>query len=496
MNGARSTFKRKGYLLTALAAAVLLAASPGTASAQSPSIGFVGSSGTVAESASGEKKTLLMVTVRAGGVTVGTGGTRTVPPGVSGATIAVSSALAAYEKADGTEPLSSSISLRTAFASANDYSFYVGPSTAPLDMATANDTNWRDNVGTLKVTLGESGSGVTVNPGTFTVTVKDDDVAPVAEFKHVNAPNITLQESSSTTINVAIKEGTSTTDMQGVMTIAPMLQVSATPATTKLGACDAKNTDGTRVGNVLDIHVGGADVTITKGVFELGVGTPGTDTKTATYKAISVEACSDPDNFRDQVVTLGFVAASLGSGTMDEATKTYSDGNVTDGGSVTITVDSNETTPTVEFATTDINIDEGGTQSVYLVADTMQGDEVGMATIMVSGDARVSLSGSNVTAGADVDAYGNGSYTVAFGESANTSVTFSAAGDESLGDGETKMATATISSANGANIGTDDTLNITVRGSTSVPALPLIGQLLLALFLMAGGSRLYRRRRG
>ena len=34
MNGARSTYMRKGYLLTALAAAVLLAASPGTASAQ------------------------------------------------------------------------------------------------------------------------------------------------------------------------------------------------------------------------------------------------------------------------------------------------------------------------------------------------------------------------------------------------------------------------------------------------------------------------------
>ena len=35
MNGARSTFMRKGYWLTALAAIVLLAASPGTASAQS-----------------------------------------------------------------------------------------------------------------------------------------------------------------------------------------------------------------------------------------------------------------------------------------------------------------------------------------------------------------------------------------------------------------------------------------------------------------------------
>ena len=34
MNGVRSTYMRKGYLLTALAAAVLLAASSGTAYAQ------------------------------------------------------------------------------------------------------------------------------------------------------------------------------------------------------------------------------------------------------------------------------------------------------------------------------------------------------------------------------------------------------------------------------------------------------------------------------
>ena len=43
MNGVRSTYMRKGYLLTALAAAVLLAASSGTAYAQS--VGFSGTSG-------------------------------------------------------------------------------------------------------------------------------------------------------------------------------------------------------------------------------------------------------------------------------------------------------------------------------------------------------------------------------------------------------------------------------------------------------------------
>ena len=50
MNGVRSTYMRKGYLLTALAAAVLLAASSGTALAQS--VGFVGTSATVGEGAS------------------------------------------------------------------------------------------------------------------------------------------------------------------------------------------------------------------------------------------------------------------------------------------------------------------------------------------------------------------------------------------------------------------------------------------------------------
>ena len=50
MNGVRTTFMRRGYLLTALSALLLLAASTGTASAQS--IGFVGSSGTVSETAS------------------------------------------------------------------------------------------------------------------------------------------------------------------------------------------------------------------------------------------------------------------------------------------------------------------------------------------------------------------------------------------------------------------------------------------------------------
>ena len=52
MNGVRSTFMRRGYLLTALAAAVLLAVSPGMASAQS--VEFGATSGEVLEGSGGD----------------------------------------------------------------------------------------------------------------------------------------------------------------------------------------------------------------------------------------------------------------------------------------------------------------------------------------------------------------------------------------------------------------------------------------------------------
>ena len=42
--------------------------------------------------------------------------------------------------------------------------------------------------------------------------------------------------------------------------------------------------------------------------------------------------------------------------------------------------------------------------------------------------------------------------------------------------------------ADGADIGDRDSLTVTVTGSTAVAALPLIGQLLLALLLMAVGG--------
>ena len=171
--------------------------------------------------------------------------------------------------------------------------------------------------------------------------------------------------------------------------------------------------------------------------------------------------------------------------------------NVAAGPNLVVTVQSEgEAVPTVSFATTSIAIDEGGTNTVAILADGTLGSEVGSVMVSVSGDAMLSLwQGGNM-----LDAGAGGMYSVMLGTadepSANTILTISADSDRALEDGMTSSATLTIESANGATIGGRDSLTVTVSGSTAVAALPLLGQLLLALFLMAGGARLYRRRNG
>ena len=124
-------------------------------------------------------------------------------------------------------------------------------------------------------------------------------------------------------------------------------------------------------------------------------------------------------------------------------------------------------------------------ETVHLLADGDQGDQVGSATVSVSGDATIVLEqgGSQISGG-----------VVSFGDSANAELTIRSLSDRSLEDGEEKMATVTIIGASGANVGDPRTLTVTVVGSTAVPVLPLVGQLLLALLLTIGGARLYRRR--
>ena len=205
---------------------------------------------------------------------------------------------------------------------------------------------------------------------------------------------------------------------------------------------------------------------------------------------ITIEACGDMSGYRDEMVTFSFVAKSLTGAPVGL-------GNVAAGPDLVVTVQSEgEEAPVVSFATTSIDIDEGMTNTVAILADGTLGTEVGSVMVSVSGDAVLSLwQGSDM-----LEANAGGMYQVMLGTadkpSANTILTISADSDRALEDGMTSSATLTIESANGATIGDRDSLTVTVSGSTAVAALPLLGQLLLALFLMAGGARLYRRRNG
>ena len=467
MNGARSTLMRKGYLLTALAAAVLLAASSGTAYAQS--VGFVGTSGTVAENAAADKTTsnpdVLKVTVRRTGNFTGenadtVGLIRLEHNGVdAGATIANAGGNIATGGSIGDFP-----------EGKNDIVLTITP--------TLNATEWEDDK--LVLELSSDKLGLTPRPSIFRVTISDIHNQPEVMFTKTS---IRLTEDSNTNVSVKVDRGK--------------------PAATAVAASDL-DTTSSKVKILISGAVVGVDCTTevdgkTPAVAINGggdAGSPMQDAKKNTYimvtpsisalagtaSSVQVTACADNANFRDAHVMLKFDPLSL---------KTDG-GAVKAGPALSITTQSDEAKPTVSFLPANLLIDEGGKDRVSIMADGKQGAEVGSVDVEVSGDAMISLWDS----GDPIDANADGSYTVVLGDSANKVLTISADSDPSLEDGQQKTATVTLVSASGAVIGSEDSVTVTVNGSTAVPALPLLGQLLLALFLMAGGAQLYRRRQG
>ena len=200
---------------------------------------------------------------------------------------------------------------------------------------------------------------------------------------------------------------------------------------------------------------------------------PADDGIELTIKAIDVSG------FRDEQITFTLMEGRT------ESQKAADGGGINDSDPATATLLSGEDTPTVTFSTDAVSIDEGGMETVHILADGEQGDQVGSVAVSVTGEATIVLEqgGSQISGG-----------TVEFGGSANAELTIRALGDLTLEDGEEKMATVTITDASGANVGDPGELTVTVTGSTAVPVLPLVGQLILALLLTAGGARLYRRR--
>ena len=197
---------------------------------------------------------------------------------------------------------------------------------------------------------------------------------------------------------------------------------------------------------------------------------------------LRLTACDDTTDYRDSMVTLALRAESL---------KTQR-GSVIAGPPAVISVLNDDPVPVVEFATSALTLDEGGSQTVAIVTDGELAGAVMQVAVGVTGDAQISLLQDDRM----LDQNPDGAFAVALSSGGTARLTIRAEADDSLAPGETKMATLEIVDASGADIGTIDTLTVTVNGASAVPALPLLGQILLTLLLMAGGARLHRRRRG
>ena len=488
MNGVRSTYMRKGYLLTALAAAVLLAASSGTAYAQS--IGFSGSRATIMEGAS--PATTTPAPIGLGVITLEhdadygqdglvNGGDNLTEDNRRVWVDGESSALDEGRLGDGDGLEEHTVALGKYGVSSGDSIPYDNNGVITLVIIDpAGDGNWVDNKFSIKIE--SSIIAVSPNPGTYSVTVRDDDVAPVATFSKTS---FALTEETETTapvsIAVGVPKGTKPANTPaGIMALQNQIRFTTSPAgAAVMGECVMDGDD-----DVIALTLDGI-TSYTEMMAE--------DTWQVTNVAgsivtatIGIEACGDMSGFNDDMVTFSFVDASL-------VAMPTGYGSLGKGADLVVTVRSEgEDKPTVTFATTSIAIDEGDTNTVAIIADGKLGPEVGSVMVSMSGDAMVSL-----WQGMDMlEAGTDGMYAVDLGGSANTILTISADGDAALEDGMTSSATLTIESANGALIGDRDSLTVTVSGSTAVAALPLLAQLLLALFLMAGGARLYRRRNG
>ena len=520
MNVARSTLVRRGYLLTALAVAVLLAASSGTAWAQS--VRFDRSTGTLEESASDAPATPapLKVTISRSGnfdsadtTDDGMSEPDTTFAAYTGDQLQIEveyngQALVAGDGFTITARSGTATDVEITTGAATGVAFGPDIST-PDDRATRieltiedtdpDDGDWNEEQLVLKLSSTAAfdahvrrEDGVILGTRQLTVTVTDDERLPQFKF---TPPGIQLAQGNTLTMTAGVGVGaggqaslpTGTESIRATLAARTgaredvLLSVSPPEAVgTLLQIWKDANSNG-MVDSGEGIEPDG------QGRYNIGkIGDDGTNdgvvgavgSETNDNIELSIKAIDVP-GFRDEQITFTLMDGRTEAQMMGDG------GGIEDSNPATVTVLSAEETPTVTFSTDSVTIDEGGMETVHILADTDQGDQVGSVAVSVRGEAMLSLeqNGSPISGG-----------TVDFGGSANAELMVRAVGDPSLETGEEKMATVTITDASGANIGDPRELMVTVVGSTAVPALPLVGQLLLALFLAAGGARLYRRR--
>ena len=530
MNVERSTFVRRGYLLTALAVAVLLAGSSGMAWAQTitASSRFTRSSGTLQEGADDGLNTPapLKVTIRRSTKSrndpYNTGQDHLkIAFEYNGAAVSATNGGSSFEVFEVTEEGVQVETALTITGTGDELSFgasdvmrdedHDGDSDTDEIMVTVAKTeifltieDVEDNgdwipeklVLTLSKGTGTGMADVRDFTSKLTVTVTDDDPQPVFNF---DPADLQLAEDNERTVVVGVgigaggegslPTGTASTDAgDSIQDKLATLIGRGTPinsldrillSVSPAAAVGREDDDRGIISIMWDEDSDGTYEDLEpdgQGRYDIG-----TISQAVSDSGIPLKIkAKDVTGFRDEMISLMLMDGRT------EAQIAADGGVVGDAAPATIAVLSGEETPTVTFSDDSIDIDEGDSETVHLLASGMQGDEVGSVAVRVRGDADISLEQNGSPIGG----------TVSFGGNANAELTIIANSDPSLEDGEEKTATVTITDASGAIVGDPGTLTVTVVGSTAVPVLPLFGQLLLALLLMVGGARLYRRRQG
>ena len=518
MNGSRSTFMRKGYLLTALAAAVLLAASSGTAYAQRVTIGFEGTSGMISEKAylnAATQEDPQMITVRVSGLASGPlrGGDIGSSLGMltiqanKDINLAIASVTGGYSvqeptqdyvpRADSDTPaqhevytLSGVAETESPFNFADELVLFVSQSDAG-----EKDDNWLGEKIELQMEVTGTAS---VSPDIYTLQVVDHDTAPVAKF---GQRDFTLSEQSERTVTLDVGKERGVADLPASvlpLTDTISVRVSNPGAVTFAEMCpgrsDLANYNKRRYRIDPDDDGWAA---VDEAAFantgllttELTIGALATNEGGAVTADLLIEGCGDGAGIRDPQITLTILP---GAG-LNESPIGRVRGDITIGAPLTISIDSDEPVPTLSFSPTDVEIDEGGSTSTVLLAEGSNTNDVGMVKLSVEGDAMVSL----MQDGEMLEEMDGHVYVDLDGNS-SVRLTAMSHSDPDLMDGDMAFKAWKLmeGGTDGAMIGEGYWFKVDVRGSTAVPALPLVGQLLLALFLMAGGARLYRRRQG
>ena len=502
MNGARSTYMRKGYLLTALAAAVLLAASSGTAWAQS--VEFDVTTAEVLEGSAGTAGTdppALRVTVTrsprptpptpddVGAISVATN------PDAAGLTTMGVGIMQVPTPGFG-EPVA---------LDGGVIAFNPSSNQAVLVITKAEDDDWDSESITLSL---RADAGTSIGPD-LTLTMVENEAQPIASF-NVNPVLVHEGTAERVVLFIDVPKGTSTAARPTtaltalseagdnlVLSVSPVGAIGLTAA-----ACAARNspnvvayTDGpvTDTNGGVALHRDGLSTTLNINEMFVPLSTPGA--KITDVDPLVLNACPDTKGIKDKSITLTVIGTTdsgrRGLTIRDDAGVLV--GTIGTASPLVINIDSDEAVPTLSFSPTDVTIDEGESVSTRLIAEGKFGAEVGMVKLSVEGDAMVSLMHDGEML-EEMDGY----VYVDLGSSNTAALTAMSHSDPDLMDGYEKFKAWKLmeGGTDGANIGDDYWFKVVVMGSTAVPALPLLGQLLLALFLMAGGARLYRRRQG